>query len=148
VVPVITNGHVFAGSQYTLDVFGLFPDSERPPDGAPSKLAATSASRQVQLTWTNNATNTTGIKILRSTDGKTFTQVNTAPRDATTFTDKGLTPLTTYFYQVVATNQYGDLASGVAMARTLLPAPVVLVADVLSRSIDLSWTAVADGHYE
>jgi hypothetical protein len=150
VVPTITNGHVYVGTQYRLDVFGLFPDSGRPPDAAPSGLSALPlAPDQIKLSWTNNASNITGVKILRSLDGITFTQVNTVPRDATTYTDTGLTPSTTYYYQVVATNQHGDAGPAETVsARTLIPAPVLLVADVLPAAIQLSWTGVANDHYE
>jgi hypothetical protein len=150
VVPIITNGHVYVGTQFELDVYGLFADSGVPPDAAPSDLRATAVSpTQIRLTWTNNASNATGVKILRSTDGVTFTQVNTAPRDATTFTDTGLKPSTTYTYAVVATNQYGDSdIQAYASDRTPLQAPVLQVADVGAASISLSWTGVADDHYE
>src|SRR5262249_12937245 len=88
VVPIITNGHVYVGSQYALDVFGLFPDSGRRPDAAPSGLHAAALSpTQVQLSWTNNASNATGVKVLRAMAGTTFTQVTTVARDVSTFTD-------------------------------------------------------------
>ncbi len=150
VVPIITNGHVYVGTQFELDVYGLFPDSGSPPDAAPTDLSAAAVSpTQISLSWTNNASNATGVKILRSTDGVNFTQVNTVARDATTFTDTGLTPSTTYNYEVVATNQYGDSdIEAVASARTPLPAPVLRVADVGPASITLAWTGVADDHYE
>src|SRR5262249_13730107 len=150
VVPTITNGHVYVGTQYQLDVFGLFPDSGKPPDAAPSGLSALPLSpTKIQLSWTNNASNATGVKIFRSNDGITFTQVNTVPRDATTYTATGLTPSTTYFYQVVATNQHGDSdPSETVSARTPIPAPVLLVADVLPAAIQLTWTGVANDHYE
>jgi hypothetical protein len=150
VVPTITNGHVYVGTQFRLDVFGLFPDSGRPPDMAPSDLAGVALSpNKIQLTWTNNADNTTGVKILRSTDGIRWVELNTVPRDATTFTDSGLTATTTYYYQVVATNQHGDsLPSDLATVRTPIPAPVLRVGDVLTSSVVLSWTGVANDHYE
>src|SRR5262249_16156838 len=104
---------------------------------------------QIQLSWTNNATNATGVKILRSTDGATFTQVNTVARDVSTFTDTGLTPATLYFYRVVATNQLGDSApSNKTSVRTRIAAPVLQVADVCTGSLTLSWTATANDHYD
>jgi hypothetical protein len=150
VAPIITNGHVYVGTQYRLVVYGLFPDSGKPPDAAPSDLEATALSpTQVRLTWANHADNATGVKILRSTDGKTFTQVNTAPRDATAITDTGLTATTTYFYQVAATNQEGDSdPSELAAARTPIPAPALRVGDVLTSAVVLTWIGVANDHYE
>jgi hypothetical protein len=149
VVPIITNGHVYVGTQFELDVYGLFPGSDSAPD-APTDLSATAvSSTRIQLNWTNNASNATGVKILRSIDGVNFTQVNTVARAATTFMDTGLTPSTTYTYEVVATNQAGDSdVQAVASARTKFPAPVLRVADVGPASITLAWTAVANvDHY-
>jgi hypothetical protein len=151
VVPTITNGFVYVGGQFQLDVFGLFPDSGRPPDVPPSGLTATALSpNQIKLTWINNpgAASTTGVKIYRSTGGE-VTLVTTVPRDATTFTDTGLTAATTYYYQVAATNQEGDSdPSNLGLARTPIPAPLLQVGDVKTSSIVLTWTGVANGHYE
>jgi hypothetical protein len=150
VVPIITNGFVYVGNQYQLDVYGLFDDSGTPPDAAPLGLSATAlSSAQVQLTWINNASNATGVKILRATSSTGFTQVTTVARDVTTFTDSGLTPSTTYFYLVEATNQYGDsLPGNPVVLRTPIPAPVLQVADVTASTIVLSWTGGANDHYE
>src|SRR5262249_55404745 len=110
--PIVTNGHVYAGSNGVLAVFGLFPPAATAP-AAPSNLAGTgpAGGPQVQLTWTNTFTATspaTGNRIERSPDGVNFQPVATVRRDATTFTDSGLTPATLYFYRVVAENQQGD----------------------------------------
>jgi hypothetical protein len=150
VVPIITNGHVYVGTQFELDVYGLFPDSGRPPDAAPSDLSATAPlPTQVRLSWTNNADNATGVKIYRSTTGRFFVQVGTVPGNATMFTDTSLSPSTSYVYEVVASNQHGDSApSATASVRTPLPPPLVQVADVRATAIDLSWTGTANDHYE
>ena len=80
---------------------------------APSNLTGTglAGGTQIQLSWNNNFTATspaTGNKIYRSPDNVNFEQIATVRRDATTFTDGGLTPGTLYYYRVVATNQLGD----------------------------------------
>jgi hypothetical protein len=142
VVPTITNGFVYVGNQFELDVYGLFDDSGRAPDAPPSDLSASALSpTKVQLTWTNNADNITGTKVYRSTDGVTWTQIDTVARNVTRYTDTGLSPTTTYYYQVTATNQHGDSDfTDPASVRTTVPAPALRVSDVLSTSIVLAWT--------
>src|SRR5260370_26026947 len=108
-IPTVVNGRVYVGTANRLNVFGVFPPHTTPPDGAPSDLSGVSPFySQVTLSWTNHATNATGIKIYRSTDGVEFAQVNTVPRDATSYTDNGLRGSSVYYYRVRATNQADD----------------------------------------
>ena len=150
VTPTIADGHVYVGAQYSLSVFGLFPDNGQPPDAAPSDLSAMALSpTQIQLSWANNATNATGVQIYRSTDGQNFTLVTTVPRDQTMYTDTGLMPSTTYYYEVVAVNQHGSSApSNVAVGRTQVAPPIVTIQDVCPSAIVLSWTRTASDHYD
>jgi hypothetical protein len=145
-VPTVANGKVYVGTQTSLAVLGLFPASSSVPDGAPANLTATAASSsQINLTWTNTATNATGIKIERSLDGISFTQVNTVGRDVNMYSDNGLSPSTLYFYRVRATNQIGDSAnSNIASAKTKPAPPVLQVADIRDGQIILSWTSAPD----
>src|SRR5262249_38382637 len=55
--PIVSNGHVYAGSNGFLSVFGLFPAATAAPN-APSNLSGTAVQggTQVQLTWTNSTT--------------------------------------------------------------------------------------------
>ena len=117
---------------------------------APSGLSATAISTsQINLSWTDNATNETGFKIERKTgSGGTYAQIGTTGAGVTTYTDTGLTAGTTYFYRVRATNAAGDSAySAEASATTLISppsAPSGLTATTISSSqINLSWTDVA-----
>src|SRR5262249_7268445 len=135
--------------QKSLDVFGLFPPVTEPP-AAPSDLSgeALTGGTQIKLTWTNNATNATGIKIYRSLDGTNFTQVNTVAQDVNTYTDTGLIPSTLYYYYVKATNQLGDSPpSDTLSIRARIAAPVLQIKDVCVGEITLSWTSTANDHY-
>ena len=78
---------------------------------APSGLTATAASQtQVNLTWTNNATNQTGFTLERATNSSftANTATFTAAASATSYSDTGLPTNTTYYYQVCATNANGS----------------------------------------
>jgi hypothetical protein len=147
--PTVANGHVYVGSQFQLDVYGVFPDSGVPPDAVPSGLTATPASTtSITLNWVNNASNATGVKVLRSTDGVNFMQIDTVARDTTLYTDTSLTPSTRYFYRLVASNQHGDsAASATASAVTRAATPALAVMDVGPGRVNLSWTATARDHY-
>jgi hypothetical protein len=152
-VPIVTNGHVYAGSNGFLSIFGLFPPAATAPAAA-SNLTATplQGGTQVTLSWTDNftaASPATANKIYRSPDGVNFQLVATVNRNATTFTDSGLTPATLYSYRVVATNQKGDAApSNTFSVRTRIAAPVLTVGDICVSAIDLSWTGTANNHYD
>jgi hypothetical protein len=80
---------------------------------APTHLVATllSTPRRVSLTWTDNATNETGYKIYRSSDGgTTWTLVGQVGANATSFTDTSVVRKKTYKYRVQAYNDIGTSA--------------------------------------
>ena len=92
--------------------FDLAP-SEPPAD--PSGLTAASPLwSQVDLAWTDLATNESGYEVERSTSGPggPFTLLAVRPANATTYVDQGLAATTSYCYRVRATNSAG--ASGYA----------------------------------
>src|SRR2546427_8527099 len=80
-----------------------------PPPTAPTNLAATAASSsQINLSWTNTSTTQTGVKVERSTDNVSFTQIAVAGATAVSYPDSGLSASATYYYRVRATNASGD----------------------------------------
>jgi hypothetical protein len=121
-----------------------------PTPAAPSNLAASAvSSSQINLTWTDNATNETGFKIERcQTAGcSNFAEIAQVGANVTAFSNTGLTASTSYSYRVRATNLGGDAAySNTASAttqatQTVPAAPSNLVATAVSTSqINLSWT--------
>jgi hypothetical protein len=101
---------------------------------------------QVNLTWSNNASNQTGFQIDRATNS-TFTQnlvTESAGPTATSFVDAALTPGTTYFYRVRATSASGDSGDSntISTATPQTPAAVsnLQVTGVTKSEVDLSWT--------
>jgi titin len=100
---------------------------------APSNLLASAvSSSQINLTWTDNATDETGFIVERSADGVNgWTSVGTPAANATSFNNTtGLSASTQYFYRVRATNGVGpstnsNTASATTQAAPGLPAPWV-----------------------
>jgi phosphodiesterase/alkaline phosphatase D-like protein len=116
---------------------GGAPVAALPPTGL---SAGAINSSQISLTW-NASSGAAFYKVQRSPDGSTgWAQVGTS--NATTFTDSGLSPSTTYFYRVLASNSVGDSApSNTASATT----PAGLAS---SQSPQGNWVGVygADGY--
>jgi glucuronoarabinoxylan endo-1,4-beta-xylanase len=72
---------------------------------APSNLTATAVSgSQIDLAWTQNATNATAYLVERSSDNIIFSQLASLNASATNFSDTGLPGSSTYYYRVRASN--------------------------------------------
>lgn len=114
----------------------------------PTTLAASAiAYNKIKLTWTDNSSNETGFEIYRkaATD-PAYVIINTTSANAITYTDTTALPTTTYNYQILAVNTYGQSALTAAATATTpgLPAPpnvpIKLTGTVLSSSkISLTW---------
>jgi fibronectin type 3 domain-containing protein len=118
----------------------------------PTGLGATTISgSQINLVWTDNASNETGFRVERSTNGTTFTEIAVLAANSVTYSSTGLTAGATYWYRVRAYNSKGNSGySNVASAQATPPqpppaAPGNLQATPLSTSsIGLSWADNAD----
>jgi len=122
----------------------------------PTNLTARAvSSSEIHLSWTApsdlGGLLLTGYKIQRSTDGGSSwsTLVSNTGSTATTYSDTGLAPNTTYTYRVFAITTFVTSSpSNMASATTMAPPAVVpspptgLAATAISSSqINLSWTA-------
>ncbi|MCE6988556.1 fibronectin type III domain-containing protein [Dyadobacter sp. CY323] len=120
-----------------------------PKPTAPSGLSANVANaRQINLSWTDNATNETGFEIERSENGTNFSKIGDAGENATSYQDNGVNPKTKYWYRVLAKNGGGTSDySNVADATTpdVAPnAPQRLSAQPVSNTqIDLTWADIS-----
>jgi fibronectin type III domain protein len=82
------------------------PQTAPPELPAPSNLAAMYLTpTSIELTWQYNSTNELGFQIQRSTSsGGPWNVVATVGAGVTSYTDTGLDPVTTYYYEVAAFN--------------------------------------------
>ena len=60
------------------------------------------------VSWTD-ASNETGYRVYRSTDGVNFSKVADLAANATSFADSGLKDNTTYYYKVAAWNSVAEM---------------------------------------
>ncbi len=106
---VRVGGYNGATGTFGLDVSG--PSAPQTPPSAPTGLGASaSGSSQVNLTWTDTASDETGYEVERSTNGSTFSTAATLGANAESYSDTGRSAGTTYWYRVRAVN--GGGASG------------------------------------
>ena len=106
-------------SGYSNEGNATTEDLPQPP-AAPSGLeASVVSSSQIDLTWTDNASNENGFTIERSLDQTNWSEVGDVGAGVTSYQDSGLDASTTYCYRVCAYNVAGDSAySNVASATT------------------------------
>jgi VCBS repeat-containing protein len=87
------------------------------PPAAPTGLsAAATASKQIDLVWTDTADNESGFYIERSPDGTNWSQIDAVSEGVTSYSDTTVSPDITYFYRVRAYNgsgvsSYSNIAS-------------------------------------
>jgi autotransporter-associated beta strand protein len=118
---------------------------------APTALAATAvSSSQINLTWTDNATNETGFKIIRKVGANgIYAQVATVAANATSYNATGLADETQYFYRICATNGNGDSVFGIEATATTFPVPPLApsglaTATMATNQISLTWADNSD----
>lgn len=121
--------------------------AETPTPADPTGLTATAISTtEIDLAWTDNATNETAYSIERSPNGSTgWVEIATHGANATAFSDTGLTPATEYFYRVRANNAgiysgYSNTDSATTDSLAPTSAPDNLTATPITASrVDLAW---------
>nr|NIR11681.1 hypothetical protein [Candidatus Aminicenantes bacterium] len=90
-------------------VFLYINNSGGTPPAAPTNLTAGAVFwRQINLAWTDNSDNETSFKIERSTDGSTFSEIDSVEANVTSYRDTTVAENTIYWYRVRAANSYGD----------------------------------------
>ncbi len=95
--------NTFAASVQIANLANTFYTFTPPVALAPSALTFSGVTGgTTTLNWTDNATNELGYFVYRSTDGITYTLVNTTLANATTYAASGLTFGATYYWRVAA----------------------------------------------
>ena len=85
----------------TKDFYEFIPPV--PPMAPTYAMVTAFTESSTRIHWTDNSYDETGFVVERSTDGTTFSAIATAPVNATSYTDNGLTTGQTYYYRVRAT---------------------------------------------
>jgi fibronectin type 3 domain-containing protein len=125
-----------------------------PPATPTNAIITLSSTNELDLAWTNNATNATGYHVLRSVIGGQFVQVASLPASATSYKDlgadggdgtgpNGLTPGTEYIYHVQCYNIAGVSDFAGVHSATIANPPAFLVATSSTQSVVLTWVAPA-----
>ncbi len=113
---------------------------------APTGLtAAASGPGHVNLSWADHSAAATGYRVERSTDGVSFTVIDSIATGSTSYDDASVGSATTYTYRVVAYNAAGDSAFSQSPAVLTQPGQVggIVAAAIDDTSIRFTWNAVA-----
>lgn len=132
-------------SAYSNVVSVTTPEDVTVAPAAPSNFVATAVSpTQINLSWTDNATNESNFVLEQSADGTNYTILATPAANSTAYSVSGLSENSTYYFRLKAVNTAGSSNTVSANAKTPLSKPVApsnLVATAISSSqIDVSWT--------
>jgi regulation of enolase protein 1 (concanavalin A-like superfamily) len=110
-IPSYTSASLTAGTTYFYRVTptSVLGDGPSTDLSGGTRLAAVAGltfssigGNAISLAWTDHASET-GYRIMRSTNGTTFTDLATVAAGATTYTDSTVTPGNEYYYRVLAT---------------------------------------------
>jgi chitinase len=143
----VTRATQWGYSLWEFEVWGSQGTVTTP--AAPSNLSASAASTsQINLTWTDNASNETTFRIERSPNGSSnWESIATVNANITAYSNTGLAASTTYHYRVRAENAsgnsgYSNSASATTQTTGTVPAaPGNLSASATSATqINLSWS--------
>ncbi len=120
------------------------------PPQAPVLNVTSSSTNTISLSWSESSSNVSKFIIYRALGtGSAFAQLVTLPGNVLSYTDKNLTPQTTYSYRMMASNQGGNSPFSnvvVRMTNGVPPkAPTALNITAFStNTISLSWVNPAN----
>lgn len=89
--------------------------------------------KQIDLSWIDKSTNEIGFKIQRKTGAAVFSDVGSTTVDVSSYSDRNLTPNTSYTYRVYSYNAIGNSATYsnevTVSSRSSIVAPIVTFAN-------------------
>ncbi len=136
----------FWSSYYAAEFFGLMGPTLNQPTNI---TASPTAFDQIDLTWTDNETTETGYTVERSLNASgPFSTIANLPANSTSYTDAGLTQLTTYYYRISVSDGSSTAAGAIVSATTPsdgTPTPPAAPSNLAATStgqtsISLSWS--------
>ena len=107
------------------------------PPAPPTGLRVTAvASNEIDLVWTDHASNEDGFKVERSANGLTFAQITTTPINVTNAADRTVVPGSINYYRVRAYNAAGDSAySNTNSAQAIAPTGSLVTILIASNAV-------------
>lgn len=115
------------------------------PPKSPILNVTSFSTNTISLSWSENTPNVDNFLIYRASGNSTFAHITTLPGNVLKYTDRNLTPETTYDYKLLATNKGGlsPFSNMIVQMTNGLPptAPSNLsVTSFSTDTISLSWT--------
>ncbi|NJK95799.1 MAG: carbohydrate-binding protein [Bacteroidales bacterium] len=148
VTPVATSGSLTGIPSFSKWYMGINYNLNRPAHPSYTDLSTTS----VKLHWEDSTTNENHFRVLRKLPTETyFTQIAELDPNITEYTDNGLSPQTTYNYQIVATHPLFSYGYSEILTITTLgasgPSPANLKTKTKTpTSISLNWGYESEDH--
>lgn len=130
--------NTFDNSGYSNVSSALAISKPAAPDNA---KATTISATEIKLTWNDNSDSEDNFVVERSTDGTSWSVLETLGANITNYSNTGLTAGTRYYYRVMAKNsvwssEYSNITDATASG--------LAIGDVLAEKVDLWYSSTVD----